>query len=246
MRGLSTKKTRWWGVALALCLGLATPLRAAADTLQSANYKFDESVVGGGGLIQSGSANYQVSESFGESAEGDSASSSYQFSASNKTTADPYLAFSVNSSSANFGSFSPASAATATATFQVSNYTSYGYVVQILGTPPTSSSGHVITAMASTGTSTPGAEQFGLNLVANTSPVSFGANPAQTIFGVGVAATNYDTANQYRYVSGETIATSLKSSGITTYTISYLVNVSSLTPGGQYSSNQTLICVGTF
>jgi hypothetical protein len=234
-------------VATILAVGVTAGMgQAAADTLQSPNYKFDESVIGGGGLIQSGSANYQVSESFGEAGVGDSASANYQFEASNKTTPDPALTFVVNNGSANFGSFSPATTATSTSTFSVSNYTSWGYVVQIAGNAPTSSSGHSISSMGSTGSSTIGTEQFGINLVANTSPVSFGANPVQTIFGVGVAAPNYNTANQYRYVNGETIATAPKSSGVTTYTISYIVNVGSLTPGGQYSANQTLVCVGTF
>jgi hypothetical protein len=95
-------------------------------------------------------------------------------------------------------------------------------------------------------TSSPGIEQFGVNLVANTSPTSAGANPAQSIFGVGEAATNYDTPNSYRYVSGDTIAFAPKSSGVTTFTITYLVNVGALTPGGQYTSAQQLICVATY
>jgi hypothetical protein len=100
--------------------------------------------------------------------------------------------------------------------------------------------------MSTTGPSQAGVEQFGLNLVANTSPVSLGANPNHGQFGVGSAATNYATTNNYRFVSGETIASAPKSSGMTIYTISYIVNVSSLTPGGQYSSNQTVICTGTY
>jgi hypothetical protein len=85
-----------------------------------------------------------------------------------------------------------------------------------------------------------------MNLVANTSPISFGANPDHGQFGFGSASTNYGTANNFRFVNGETIASAPKSSGQTIYTISYLVNVNSLTPGGNYTSSQTLICTGTF
>lgn len=229
-------------VALSVC-GAATDV--SAETLQSPHYQFDESVLGGGGLVQSNSANYQAGETIGETAAGDSASTNFQFSASNKTTPDPTLSFAVNNPNANFGSFTPSGASTATSTFSVANYTSYGYAVQVLGNPP-SNGGHTIPAMATTGSSLPGTEQFGMNLVANTSPASLGANPDHGQFGFGSAAPNYATSNQYRFVSGETIATSPKSSGVTNYTISYIVNVSSLTQGGQYSSNQVIICTGTF
>jgi hypothetical protein len=228
----------------ACCIGGLSAV-AQADTLQSPHYKFDESVVGGGGLIQSNSANYQSSEAIGGAAGGPSASANFQVQAGAKTSNDPTLSFSVNNGSANFGSFTPSSASVATATFSVSDYTSYGYIVQIVGTPPVNG-GHTITAMSTTASSTAGIEQFGINLVANTLPVSFGANPNVGQFGFGVAATNYNTTNKYRYVSGETIASAPKSSGVTNYTMSYLVNVGSLTNGGQYTANQILICTGTY
>jgi hypothetical protein len=139
-------------------------------------------------------------------------------------------------------------AAHATATFRVLNYTSYGYVVNIIGSPPTNS-GHALAAMSSTAASSPGTEQFGINLVANTSPATFGADPVQvpsSTFSFGEAATNYNTANNYRYVSGEAIATGPKSSGETDFTISYIVNVATDTPGGQYGGNQVLVCTGTY
>ncbi len=216
-----------------------------AQSLQSSHFKFDESVLGGGGLIQSNSANYQAGESIGEAASGNSASANFQTQAGNKTTNDPALAFAVNNGSVNLGNFSPATAATATATFLVSNYTSYGYAVQIVGNPP-SNGAHTISALSSTTPSNAGVEQFGINLVANTSPASLGANPNLGSFGFGSATANYGTSNNYRYVSGESIVTAPKSSGVTIYTISYIVNVSSLTDGGLYASNQVIICTGTY
>jgi hypothetical protein len=117
--------------------------------------------------------------------------------------------------------------------------------VQITGTPP-SNGNYSIPAMTTPGGAVAGIEQFGINLAANTTPSSFGANPVQTIFGVGTAEANYSTPNNFRYVSGDTIASAPKSSGKTTYTLSYIVNVNSLTPGGKYSSNQTIIVTGTY
>lgn len=216
-----------------------------ADPLKSTHYEFEESTLGGTSLFGSQSTNYQASGSDAILGLGNSASSNYQISAGGTTTGDPALAFAITNASPSFGSFSPSTAATATATFQVIDYTSYGYNVQVIGNPPSNGS-HTITAMSTTGPSQAGVEQFGLNLVANTSPVSLGANPNHGQFGVGSAATGYNTPDNYRYVSGETIASAPKSSGQTTYTISYIVNVTSLTPGGQYAGNQTLVCTGTF
>jgi len=218
---------------------------ASAAEPQSTHYHFSESTLGSGGLNQESSTNFQAGEFIGDLAVGNSASSNFQIYSGFDTTADPSLSFIVDSGTINFGSFSPSVAATTTSTFEVIDYTSYGYIVQIYGSPPTNGS-HTITPMAVNNPSQVGTEQFGINLVSNISPVSFGANPNNGISGFGQAATNYNTANNYRYVSGETIATGPKSSGLTIYTISYIVNVTSVTPGGQYTSNQTLVCIGTF
>lgn len=218
---------------------------AFAETLQSPGYKFDESTLGAGGLPDSSSANYQGSSSTGDLGVGEAESSNYRVQGGSQTTSDPSLSVSVNTSGISFNSFSASTPAMATATFSVLNYTSYGYIVQVTGDPPKNDT-HTIAPMATAGTSTPGFEQFGINLVANTSPQSIGANPNQGQFGFGVAAPNYNTSNNYRYGNGETIASAPKSSGKTDFTVSYLVNVSALTPGGVYTTNQSLIVVGTY
>lgn len=216
-----------------------------AATPQSSNYRFDESSIGVSSLIESSSANYRGQSGAGDTAAGNTASPNFQAETGSRTSPDPNLTFSIDSSNANFGSFSPSLASTATATFSVINYTSYGYVVQLAGTPIKYGS-HTIAAMGSNAASQPGTEQFGVNLVANTSPQSYGANPNNGGFGFGSVAPNYATPNQFRFVSGETVAQAVKSSGKTSYTLSYLVNVSSLTPGGVYAGNQTLIVTGTY
>jgi hypothetical protein len=237
------------GMAAVAAGGLLAGIAYADSSLRSNNYQFIETSLGNGGLIQSGSAHYRASESIGDTAVGNTKSDNYQVETGSQSTDDPGLSFSIDNGNASFSSgFSAGQTATATATFSVRDYTSYGYAVQIMGDTPTNA-GHSIPGMSTTGPSQTGEEQFGINLVANTSPTSFGANPTQvpdTSFSYGQAAANYDTPNKFRFVSGETIATSPKSSGVTSYTISYIVNVKSLTPGGQYSSHQSLVCVATF
>ena len=216
-----------------------------ADTIQSTNYKLDEPAIGVGDLNQSSSANFQGVNSTGDIAIGNSASSNYQINGGPPTTPDPALSFAVNNGTGTFDTFSATVGATATNSFTVTNYTSWGYVVQIFGSAPTYGS-HTITPLSTTSSPQTGVEQFGINLVANTQPKSFGLNPDNGQFGFGTIDANYSTTNKFRYVSGETIASAPKSSGITTYTVSYLVNVSSVTPGGQYNSNQTVIVTGTY
>jgi hypothetical protein len=236
----------WVGLAVFASSVLVAPT-VLADAPQSSHYRFDEGTVGTSGYLNASSQNYQSTSAAGDLGVGNSASTGYQIEAGSKTTSDPTLSFSITNGAINFGSFSPSVAATANVGFSVSNYSSYGYIVQLVGTPPTSSSGgHTIAPLASTDSSRPGVEQFGANLVANTSPISFGANPDNGQFGFGSATANYSTSNQFRFVSGETIAQSVKSSGLTNYTLSYIVNVNSLTPGGTYASKQTLLITGTF
>lgn len=237
---------RWVGIVVVLSTGIVCTQVVFADpVLQSPDYKFEYTDLGGGGLNPSSSTNYQSVLSTTDAAIGASSSTNYQSASGSQTTADPALTFAVDTGTSSFGTFSPTSAVTATSTFSVSDYTSYGYSVEIIGNT-LSNSGNQITAMSTTDISRPGVNQFGINLVANTSPATFGANPNHGQFGVGSAAANYNTPNEFRYVSGETIATGPKSSGTTTYTISYLVNVNSLMPGGEYTANLALVCIATY
>jgi hypothetical protein len=232
------------GIILAgiiICLGA----NVLAAPLKSTNYVFEETSLGGLGVTNTHSTHYQSATSGGILGFGNTADSTLQVNTGHSTTNDPALSFAVDTPGVNFGSFSPSTTATATSTFQVSDYTSYGYIIQLYGNAPNNGS-HTITAMSSSGPSSAGTEQFGINLVANTSPTTFGATPNHGQFGSGSAAGNYATANNFIYNSGDTVATAPKSSGMTIYTISYIVNVGSLTPGGQYSTAQTLLCTATF
>lgn len=216
-----------------------------AETIQSNNFKIDESSVGTSGPLNATSTNYGVTDATGDIGVGNSQSSNYQVNAGSKTTGDPALSFSVNSSLTDFGTLTSSQAKTATATFSVVNYTTYGYVVQMFGPTPTHDS-HSLPAMSTLGSSAPGTEQFGINLVANTLPTSFGSNPDNGQFGYGSVTSNYASSNQFYYQDGDIIAQAAHDSGLTHYTISFLANVGSLTPGGTYSTHQTLVVTGTY
>ncbi|MGH9856421.1 MAG: hypothetical protein ACRD4B_01125, partial [Acidobacteriota bacterium] len=152
---------------------------------------------------------------------------------------------------------STSATATATASFSVLNYTSYGYIVNVVGNPPAAGSytlaGITTDPTDPNSTSQQGVEQFGINLVRNIDFLGvgndLGADPAQVpdgTFSFGSVTTNYSVPGRFHYVPGETIASAPKSSGQTDYTISYIVNVSTDSGGGQYTGSQTIVCTGTY
>ena len=242
--GSVRKRSIYFIYALAWAIAACGFVGASASS--SSHYQLVEPLVGGTGLLNSSSPSYQVQESGAAIGLGTSKGTAYQVKAGHETTGAPTLAFAILSPNPSFGTFSSTSTATATAQFEVEDYTSYGYVVQIYGTPPTDAYGHQITPLSSNAAPQPGIDQFGLNLVANTNPITFGSGPNYGQFGFGSVATNYNTTNSYRFVSGDEIASSGKSSGQTIYTISYIVDVSNLTPGGQYNSVQNIVCTATY
>ncbi len=237
-----------YGVFATLWTALLFGGLVAYASSSSTHYQLIEPSLGGTGLLQSQSTNYQAQESGGIIGIGTStAPTAVQIQAGHETTNDPALSIGILNGNPNFGTFSPTSTATATTQFEVSDYTSYGYIVQLFGTPPTNSSGYTITPMSSNGSPQVGVNQYGINLVANTLPITFGSNPILGQFGAGgAAAVNYNTANSFRFVSGDTIVQGSQSSGNIIYTISYIVDVTDITPGGQYTSTQNMICTATY
>jgi hypothetical protein len=164
--------------------------------------------------------------------------------------------------SIDFGDLSTSVATTRTAKFSVKNYTSYGYVVQVIGSPP-SYAGNPLDGMgtqsANSSSCSPacasqaGVEQFGINLRANTSPVSVGADPVpvpSSDFALSspsvVIPLPYRTANEYRYFSGDTVASAPSSSGETVYTVSFVTNIASLSLGGRYTGGLSFVVTGTY
>lgn len=235
---------RWTVIVAVISALIVAPFAYATDP-KSTNFQFNESSIGTGGVYGASSANYQADSSTGDINVGTTTSGNYEVDPGTKTQRDPTLSFSVNSGAIQFGQLTPTQTLTGTSTFSVSNYTSYGYVVQVTGPAPTTGT-YSIDNMDVTTTPQTGIEQFGINLVANTAPISFGANPDNGQFGYGSVMPDYAVANKFRYVSGDIIAQAPKSSGLTNYTISYIINVSPLTAGGQYTANQTLIVTGTY
>lgn len=224
---------------------LLAPVQVSASS--STNYQIQEDDIGGGGRTESSSTNYSAQDGLGDAAVGNSDSGGYSQQSGPITTSDPTLTFIVNTGSVNLGALSASATKTGTATFSVLNYTSYGYIVQIIGQPPNNGA-YTLNGLGSLGPSQTGMEQFGINLKDNNSP-DIGADAQQVpdnSFSSGTAAAGYNMADSFKYVSGDTIAQAGESSGRTDYTVSYVANISINTPGGSYSGNQILVVTGTY
>jgi hypothetical protein len=217
---------------------------------QSSNYSVDQVFMGAGGELNACGTQYCSKQSAGEIAAGHTAGSAFQAQAGFNVNREPYLAFSVAGGPTDLGYLSEIGVSTTTATFAVKTYLASGYVVQIASDPPTNTStGYMLNALSSPTGSSVGNEQFGINLVANTAPVNMGAPPVQVpdnTFSYGTVASGYNTPNVYKYVKGDTIASSNQSSGQTDYTLSFIYNISHVTPSGLYKFNGTLVATSTF
>ena len=221
----------------------------------SSNYKANE-VYFSSGAGTGSSTNYQAQQSLGALGVGRFSSASFQAYGGTITPQYPYLEFAVNATSTDIGVLSTSTPTVTTGSFYVKTYLADGYVVVNASGPPKNGS-YTMNALSSPTTSSVGTEQFGINLVLNSGcggglPASFGANPVQvpdSSFSYGAAGTNYATACNFEYKYGgsaDTVAYSNSSSGETDYTISYLYNISNLTPGGKYNLNHVLVATSTF
>lgn len=228
---------------------LAAPISVYAAQSESANYRVNEVFFGSGGELNACSTNYCSKQSAGESAVGNTASTNFQAQGGYNTDRQPYIEFTVSNTNVDLGLLTATSTKTATATFSVKSYLSHGYVVVNASDPP-SNNNYVMQGI--TGPSVPsaiGTEQFGINLVANTSPVTFGANPLQlpdNTFSYGSVVGDYGIPGNFKYAKGDTVATSTKSTSYTQYTVSYLFNVSNVTPGGTYVLHHVLVATATY
>jgi hypothetical protein len=154
---------------------------------------------------------------------------------------DETLTFTLGSQNVSLGTLTPSTTGSGTSTMSASTNAASGYAITISGST-LSSGGNQIAAMATTAPSSQGTGQFGINLRDNATP-NVGSDPSG---GSGAAASNYNTVDQFRFVSGETVASASGATNTTSYTVSYIANISATQPAGSYSTTLTYIATATF
>jgi hypothetical protein len=244
---MKTQKYRQYTLVsvLALVLSLSLVGTAVATQSSSPHYMVNETQFGSGAAVQQCSTGqYCAKTSVGDTTVGGSSSDNYSAQTGFNTTDEPLLEVTVTGGNQNLGTLDPSTTASAASVIKVRSYLSNGYVMQISGTPP-SQGAHALTALTTPSTSHAGAEQFGINLVANNTP-AIGANPVQVPSGsvsFGYVTDDYLTPDLFKYADGDIVAQSDTSSGETDYTMSMMINISNVTPGGRYSGTFSAVVV---
>lgn len=239
-------------LALALSFGFGGSVNAETAQSSSNDYGVSEVHIGGNGaaLNDCNDANTVcASMSLGDTVDGQASSADYRAQFGSDPTDKPLLEVIVTGGISDLGKLSPSTTATATDDIKIRSYLSSGYSLLISGAPP-SQGVHNLKTMNSgcPCTSQPGAEQFGINLAANSSP-NIGSDPVQvpsSAFSHGYAASNYNQHELFYYANGDTIAKSDTQTGETDYTLSMILNISTVTPGGQYTGTYAAVVVPNY
>lgn len=143
----------------------------------------------------------------------------------------------------HMGQLDPLNPVIAQTQMAVGTNASGGFVITANGTPLAART-NIISGSTTPKPSTPGTNQFGINLVANDFP-AVGNNP-EGAFLNAIPAPGYDIPNMYKYVSGDVVAYSPNVSLVRKFTVSYVVNVAESLPAGVYTTTLTYIASGQF
>ncbi len=155
-------------------------------------------------------------------------------------------------STVSLGVFSPTATSTGTSIMSASTNAGFGYAITLTGTTMTSGANNIpamgTQTLNSTGcvvscTSTTGTSQFGTIVRANTTPV-VGADVTGT--GTATGSGGYNTADSFRFFTGDTVASVGSVSRANLFTNSYIVNVGGDQAAGIYTATMTYICTATF
>ena len=243
-----------WKQNVLVILGIVFVTASVAATAyaqsSSESYMVNEYFFGSGGELDACSTSYCSKQAAGEVTVGSTSSDFYMAQAGFNTTDVPLLEVAVNGS-VDFGVLSAQSTATGTATVQVRTYLASGYDIIVAGDPPKYGAAHTLDRLESPDPASAGTEQFGINLVENTT-LGIGSDPEQVPddpsnpFSFGYAATNYNVDGAFMYEDGDVVAKSDSSSGQTNYTVSFIANMSGATPAGQYTTELSFVVISTF
>lgn len=143
----------------------------------------------------------------------------------------------------DMGDLSSTETLRATSQMAIGTNASGGYVVTVNGGTMASGSS-VIKALATPTASAPGNNQFGINLVANSSP-AMGFDPDGPSVNA-IVATGYDTPNLFKYSDGDMVVSAPNVSLMRRFTMSYVVNSPPSIRAGVYTTTLTYICTGRF
>jgi hypothetical protein len=155
---------------------------------------------------------------------------------------DETLNFTLASATVDLGTLATGSTGKNTSTMTAATNAATGYSITVAGTTLTSA-GNTLPALASPTASATNTKQFGLNLMANTTP-SVGSGVSGG--GTGTASVGYNTANLFKFASGDTLAAATVPTNSNTFTVSYIANIDGATAAGSYATVLTYVATANF
>ncbi len=154
---------------------------------------------------------------------------------------DEALTFTLTAATVPLGTLTTSATGSGTSTMTASTNAVSGYSINVAGSTLTGPI--AITALASPTASSTNNKQFGINLKANATP-TIGTEVSGT--GSGIASTGYNTANLFKFVSGDTVAAATVPTNSNTFTTSYIANIDGATPPGAYTTVLTYGATANF
>jgi hypothetical protein len=155
------------------------------------------------------------------------------------------LSLEISSDIINFGTLTTGATGKGSHTVQVSSNANSGFALTYSGADLISPQG-TIDAYGSLQDSVAGIEGFGINMKNNDTP-DIGAELVENSGTCDAPATDYATKDKFSYTAGATTPlTTQDGPADCTYTVSYVANISMITPAGSYSAPITYIVSGTF
>lgn len=152
------------------------------------------------------------------------------------------LTFTLATTAVNMTTPTVSAAGTGTSSMTVSTNATKGYSISYTGST-LSSGANTITPMSSVASSSPNSKQFGLNLMQNTSPL---VGTTKTGLGSGAPSAGYNTIDQFKFASGDVLASAVVPTNTNTFTTSYIANADGSTPAGVYSTVLTYVATANF
>lgn len=156
---------------------------------------------------------------------------------------DNYCAISNNNYYTDMGQLSEDQTLTAQSQMIVGTNATAGFSIVAYGSPLAAGT-NIIDALPTPTASIKGVNQFGINLVANSTP-NVGSDPDGD-WANAVASDDYDNPNLFKFVDGDEVAYSPNVSLSRRFTISYIVNASPDLRSGTYTTTVTFVASGRF
>lgn len=211
------------------------PELAQAVMTSGSGYQIWADVISDGGGEGASSTNYNLSDTIGELADRATSTSGYTGAFGFRQLVNNSLTMTLSADTIDLGTLDDATTGTDDHDITVQTNAATGLSVTVSGTTLTSGANTISAIGPASALSTPGTEQFGINVI-----YSSGSAPAAN------EVVPYDDPTMYAYDSGDEIIESAGEINSTVFDVNYIANITSATESGTYSTTLTYTATANF